>query len=240
MLNMIKAENLKQKRTFQKVLIWLAPTITLLLAFAMVGGTNLQVGGYNWWYVFILPAGMALICALVINNDSTRKFHGLFSVIVDKDKIWYSKIILCTIYLLVTCLIFFVEISLVGFLFGNTIAVKDSFIASVTLFVTCAWQIPLFMYIAMKFKVGITVLISLICNFGIAAVCAVKSIWWIPFAIPARLMCYIIGILPNGLIVEAGTYEFSIGVVVIGLVITVALYVVVSVLTGRWFKEQEI
>ena len=162
MINMIKAEHLKQKHSFQKILIWLAPTLTLLFAFVLMGGNYVQLGGYNWWYMLILPGSMALIASFVINNDSKKKFHGLFSVVIDKNKIWYSKIILCTIYLSISCLIFFLEGTIWGYLFKNTISIKNSFLASVILFITYSWQIPLFMYISMKFNTGITIIISLI------------------------------------------------------------------------------
>lgn len=240
MINMIKAEHLKQKHSFQKILIWLAPTLTLLFAFVLMGGNYVQLGGYNWWYMLILPGSMALIASFVINNDSKKKFHGLFSVVIDKNKIWYSKIILCTIYLSISCLIFFLEGTIWGYLFKNTISIKNSFLASVILFITYSWQIPLFMYISMKFNTGITIIISLICNFAIGAICAVKSIWWIPFAIPARLMCYIIGVLPNGLSVESGTYIFNMKIILIALAITIILYIIISYLSALWFKNQEV
>ena len=92
MFNMIKAEHLKQKSTFQKVLIWLGPTITLLLVLVLMGGNYIQSGGYNWWYMFILPASLTMISSFVINNDSKRTFHGLFSVVIDKDKIFPKAI----------------------------------------------------------------------------------------------------------------------------------------------------
>ena len=142
MFNMIKAEHLKQKSTFQKVLIWLGPTITLLLVLVLMGGNYIQSGGYNWWYMFILPASLTMISSFVINNDSKRTFHGLFSVVIDKDKIWYSKIILCTIYLGITCLIFFLEVTIMGYLFKCTIPIQFSFLASVLLFILSSWQIP--------------------------------------------------------------------------------------------------
>ena len=53
MINMIKSEHLKLKNSFQKMLIWLAPTITLLLASILIGGNYIQSGGYNWWYILI-------------------------------------------------------------------------------------------------------------------------------------------------------------------------------------------
>lgn len=240
MINMIKSEHLKQKHSFQKILIWLAPTITLLLAFILMGGNYVQLGGYNWWYMLILPGSTALIASSIINNDSKKKFHCLFSVVINKDKIWYSKIMLCTIYLAISCLIFFLGGSIWGYLFKDTMSIKNSFFASVVLFVTYSWQIPLFMYISMKFNTGITIIISLICNFFIGAICAVTSIWWIPFAIPARLMCYIIGVKPNGLPVEDGTYIFNIKIILIALAITIILYMIISYLSAIWFKKQEV
>ena len=227
MINMIKAEHLKQKHSFQKILIWLAPTITLLLAFVLMGGNYIQIGGYNWWYTLILPGSMALISALVINNDSSRKFHGLFGVVIDKDKIWYSKVIL-------------MEVTIMGYLFKFTISIKNSFLASIILFITYSWQIPLSMFLSMKFKTGVTVIISMLCNLGIGVICAVKSTWWIPFAIPSRLMCHVIGVLPNGLPVEKGTYMFNIKIILIGLIITVMLYMIIFYLSGKWFKGQEV
>lgn len=240
MINMIKAEHLKQKHSFQRVLIWLAPTLTLLLAFVLMGGNYIQPGGYNWWYILILPGSIALTASFVIINDSSKNFHGLFSIVIDKDKIWYSKIMLCTIYLAIECLIFFLEVTIMGYLFKSTISIKDSFLASVILFITYSWQIPLIMYLSMKFKIGVAVLISMICNCGIAIICAVKSTWWIPFAIPSRLMCHVIGVLPNGLLVESESYIFDIKIILIGLTVTAILYMVISYISARWFKNQEV
>lgn len=240
MINMIKAEHLKQKHSFQRVLIWLAPTLTLLLAFVLMGGNYIQPGGYNWWYILILPGSIALTASFVIINDSSKNFHGLFSIVIDKDKIWYSKIMLCTIYLAIECLIFFLEVTIMGYLFKSTISIKDSFLASVILFITYSWQIPLIMYLSMKFKIDVAVLISMICNCGIAIICAVKSTWWIPFAIPSRLMCHVIGVLPNGLLVESESYIFDIKIILIGLTVTAILYMVISYISARWFKDQEV
>lgn len=56
---MVRAEHLKQKRSFQKILLWLVPTITLLLAFVLMGGKYIQYGRYNWWYILILPGSLS-------------------------------------------------------------------------------------------------------------------------------------------------------------------------------------
>ena len=41
------AELLKQKRSFNKILLWLAPTVTILLALLLMRGRFLLAGAYN-------------------------------------------------------------------------------------------------------------------------------------------------------------------------------------------------
>lgn len=69
---------------------------------------------------------------------------------------------------------------------------------------------------------------------------ALTPIWWIPFAIPSKLMCYIIRVMPNGLSVDAGAYPFDIKVILIGVLVTITLYIVTSYLTAKWFEKQEV
>lgn len=240
MYNMVKSEHLKQKHSFQKGLLWIAPTITLLLTFILMGPMYAQNGAYNWWYVFILPGSLTIMGAFVITKDSKRKFHGLFSVVIDKKKLWYSKIILCTIYLGLSCLLFFIEIILIGYMTEVTISVKASLIGAILLFMLFSWQIPLWMWMAMKVNTGFTIAISMVCNVLFTVVCSLKSTWWIPFATPARIMCYIVGILPNGLPVDDGSYPFNITIILSGVSIAIVLYFAISYLTAKWFERQEV
>ncbi|WP_207707430.1 lantibiotic immunity ABC transporter MutE/EpiE family permease subunit [Clostridium tarantellae] len=240
MYALMKAELLKQKHSFHKKLVWLAPIVTIFIAIILMGGGYIQSGSYNWWYTIILPASLTIISSLTIVNEQKGKFHGLFSSLVHIKKLWYSKIIVCTLYLALTCLTFFIGITLSGVLFGSQISLIDSFIASLILFILFAWQIPLWMYLSMKVNISFSVILSLICNFGIAVIFAVKTVWWIPFAIPARLMCSIIGILPNGLNVDGGSYLLNDNVIPVGIFINVTLYVVLSYLTAKCFEKQEV
>lgn len=85
-----------------------------------------------------------------------------------------------------------------------------------------------------------SVVLSFICNFGVAAICAIKPIWWIPFAIPARVMIPVIGVLPNGLYVEEGSQFINSGVIPTGIYITMVLYLALSYFTAKWFETQEV
>lgn len=240
MKSTIKAELLKQKHTFHKKLIWIAPIITILIAFLLMGGAYIQNGAYNWWYMLILPGGLTMMTSFILVNDKKRKFHGLFNVLIDVKKLWYSKIAVSTIYLALTCLIFFLGITISGVVFGSQISVINSLIASILLFTLFLWQIPLWMFISMKINTEFSVILSIICNFGISAICAINSMWWIPFAIPARVMIQVIGVMPNGLNVEVGSNLINGNVMPLAIFISIALYLTLSYLLAKWFEKQEV
>ena len=188
----------------------------------------------------LLPGCFTMTSAFTVAREQKKNRHGLFGVAVDKKKLWLAQIILGTLFLLTTCLVFFVGITLGGLLFGQTIGVGVSLLASVLLFVTFAWQIPLWMFITEKIGTFSTVLISLLCNFGIAVICAVESFWWIPFSIPARLMCPTIGVLPNGLRVEVGSNMEDPAVILPGVLIAILLFILLTIATTSWFKKREV
>lgn len=240
MLNFLQSGWLKEKHSFNKVVVWLAPVLTILLALLLMGGRYLQSGAYNWWYTMLLPGCFTMFSAFTVAREQKKNRHGLLGVAVDKKKLWLAQIILCTLLLLTTCLVFFIGITLGGLLFGQTIGIGASFIASVLLFVTTAWQIPLWMFVAEKIGTFSTVLISLLCNFGVAVLCAVESFWWIPFSIPARLMCPIIGVLPNGLRVEVGSNMEDPSVILPGVLIAIMLFILLTIATAAWFQKQEV
>lgn len=235
-----KAEMLKQKRSFNKVLLWLVPLLTILLALVLMGGNQLQDGAYNWWYVLLLPGCFTMFSAFTVTKERKKNRHGLLGIAVQKKKLWLTQILVCTFFLFVTCMFFFVFITIGGILFGNAVTILESFIASILLFITFAWQIPLWMFITEKTGSFITVLLSMFCNFAVAVICAVESYWWIPFAIPARLMCACIHVLPNGLQVEVGSELADKGVILPGIIITVVLFALQTMLTAVRFEKCEV
>lgn len=240
MLNFLQSGWLKEKHSFNKVILWLAPALTILLALFLMGGRYLQGGAYNWWYTMLLPGCFTMFSAFTVAREQKKNRHGLLGVAVDKKKLWLAQIILCALFLLTTCLVFFIGITLGGLLFGQTIGVGASFIASVLLFITFSWQIPLWMFVTEKVGTFSTVLISLLCNFGVAVICAVERFWWIPFSIPARLMCPTIGVLPNGLRVEIGSSMEDPAVILPGVLIAVTLFILLTIATSCWFQKREV
>lgn len=239
MINYIKAEFLKQKNSFNQKIIWLVPMVVVIISFLLMGAGYVQTASYNWWYVLFLPFTFTYISASIMKKEKKYNYHGLFGIVHNKKKLWYAKIAIGTVYLLVTCILFFVITMIAGFIFVKQITVVNNLLASLLLFVTFAWQIPLFMLITLKLNMFVSILISLVCNLMIACICAVESYWWVPFSIPARLMCPVIKVLPNGLLMSNDNPLSSNQVIIPGILITVVLYVVLNIITSKIFEKQE-
>lgn len=240
MKSMIKSELLKQRHTFHKKLIFIAPILTILISFLLMDGAYIQSGAYNWWYMLILPASLTMISSFILVNDKKKKFHYLFTVLIDIKKLWYSKIVISTIYLGLMCLIFFLTLTISGIIFGSNISIFNSLIASILLFILFLWQIPLWMFISMKINIAFSIIFSIICNLGIASIFAIGNRWWIPFSIPAKVMIKVIGIMPNGLLVEENSKLISYNIILICICISIGLFLVLSYFLAKWFENQEV
>lgn len=240
MYNLLKAECLKQKRRFSLKLLWAAPLVPLLLAFLLMGGRFLLEGSFNWWYTMLLPGALAMLVSFTGSAEKKHNRHGLFSVMTDKKKLWFAQLILHTIFLFLMNLIFFVFVSAAGAFLGISMPFFDSFTASLVLSVTFAWQIPLFMFLCEKAGAFCSIFVSLLFNMGFGIFFAATKLWYIPFSIPARLMCPIIRVLPNGLPVPAGSSLENTSVIFPGLLITALLYIALSLVTAGWFARKEV
>lgn len=240
MVNYLKSEFLKQKHHFSLKLLWLGPLVAIALVIILMGGQFFVEGAFNWWYTMILPGALSMIVSFTVSAEKKHNHHGLFSVSIDKKKLWISQLVMNTILLLFTNIIFFIVLSAVGTGIGVSIPFLNSFIASLVLFLTFAWQIPFFMFISEKIGSFFSIMLSLLCNMGFGIFFAATRLWYVPFAIPARLMAPIIKVQPNGLPLEAGNHLGDTSVVFTGIVITVALYLLFSAITTLWFHHREV
>ncbi|MCJ1219440.1 lantibiotic immunity ABC transporter MutE/EpiE family permease subunit [Paenibacillus polymyxa] len=237
----IAAEHLKLKRTFTKKLVWLAPIVTLLLCTGLMGGHMFQSASYNWWYIMLLPGALTLMCSGVIQKDGKKlKYRAILGMSVDSAQVWYGKIGVCVRLLMVSSIILFVGITLGGFVFSSSVTLAGSVAATLILFVTFLWQIPLCLFLTDRIGMFATLIINMLGNVACTILFATSSIWWaVPYAIPARLMCAVIQVLPNGLAVLSEDPLLDRGVIVPGLVITVGLFMILSVLTAMSFRKRE-
>jgi ABC-2 type transport system permease protein len=234
------AEYQKLKRTFTKKSIWLAPIVSILLCALLTRGYMVQNGSYNQWSSFLLPGMLTLICVSVIEKDKKKmNYRGILCLPVNPQKIWIGKMGVCVFLYFVSCIVFLVGITLVGLVFGSSIPLIQSAAGSALLFITFLWQIPLCMFLTDRLSMFITVCINLAGNIACTIFVSKTAYWWIPYAIPARLMCPVIKVLPNGLSVPANDPLLSTSVILPGVLITLILFIALSVLTALSYRKLE-
>ncbi|MGG2108042.1 lantibiotic immunity ABC transporter MutE/EpiE family permease subunit [Lysinibacillus pakistanensis] len=240
MISIVRAERLKWKKTFIVKLVWLAPIVAIALTALLMGGSFFQKGAYNWWYTMLLPGALTICCAIVMEKDAKLKYHSILAMPIDLKKIWFGKILACSAWLLFISLIFFTGITAGGILFGNSFSFINSLTGSLLIFVTFLWQIPLCLFLAAKLGTYMAIFINLVGNLAGMIAFANGDFWYsVPYAITARLICPTLKILPNGLPVPEGSPLLSMSVIVPGILIALAWFVLISFFTARWFQKRE-
>ncbi|WP_018750253.1 lantibiotic immunity ABC transporter MutE/EpiE family permease subunit [Paenibacillus sanguinis] len=241
MMTCIQAELLKVKRTFTLKLVWLAPLLTLLLCAALMAGQYLQTATYNWWYTLLLPGTLTLLCTGVIQKDCKKlKYHAILGLPIHPSTIWLGKIGVAALLLLASSFLLFVYVSLSGWIFPALLSLTDSAVASLLLFLSFLWQVPLCLYLADRIGMFATLILNILGNGACAVLLATTPLWWIvPYAIPARLMCAAIGVLPNGLPVPSGDTLLDRSVMLPGVLVALVWFVLLSAITMLAFRNRE-
>ncbi|MGG0901096.1 lantibiotic immunity ABC transporter MutE/EpiE family permease subunit [Bacillus subtilis] len=237
MINYMKAENLKFKRTFSRKMIILVPLLNIGFSFLM----NIQFfvpGTFNWWSIIFMPVMIALFCSLSHQKEKkASNYNGTYSLPIDLGRLWYSKIVIIMIYSLLSQIVFLVFMLLMGFVIADfAIVTLSTIAASLLLWVTSLWQIPLCLFVAKKWGLTIAVMLNLIGTLVLGIMPASRSFWWfIPWSWPIRMMCPTIGIHPNGLLLEKNDPLLSWMVVPPAILISILLFLIIAFLTSRSF-----
>lgn len=239
MPGIIRSEYLKHKRTFSVKLTWIMPVTTLLLSFVLMGGRLFQFGAYNWWYTLLLPGSLSVFCAAVIQRDEKMKYRGVLPFPVDLSRIWLGKVITGLLFLLSSCIVFFLGVTIGGYLAGQDIALFSSVCGILVLFITFSWQVPFCMFLTTKIGMFGAILINMFASFGFSILSVKDGLWLVPYALPARLMCPILKLHPNGIPLEAENVLLNTSVIVPGIAIAVSACILLTLLTALRFRRQE-
>ncbi len=242
MLNYIKAENLKCRRTFGKKNTYIAPITVLLLAF--LSPLWYQACAFNWWYLLILPGFIALSCYFVHQKEEKKlNYRAVFSLPIDLRKIWIAKNIMISMNLFIACVVLLIGINLVGIFFSraHNIPVLNAVIATIIMVITSLWQIPLCLFLSKKLGAFGVILINVGAGVIFSISMVSKSLWWLcPYTWTTRLMCPILGVLPSGLFAEPGDPLLNPNAIPIGIGMAILLFIILMLITTNWFKNQEV
>ncbi|WEV37519.1 lantibiotic immunity ABC transporter MutE/EpiE family permease subunit [Lactobacillus sp. ESL0677] len=190
----------------------------------------------------MLPIEVALISSYILENDKKQHYFNLKLTPISYIKICLAKIITGCCYLLVTNIIMMFLVLGVGSLFGKQLMLGRVLQATILLTVCFAWQIPLGMLLELKLPAILTLIIMFIVNifFASQTFAGSRTLWIIPFAIPARLMATILGVNPNGVLLAKNSYLHAKTVILPGVLLTVTLFGVLVVVLGHYFKEDNL
>ena len=239
MINMLQSENLKYKRTFAKLVVFIAPMY--VFAYSLFMNQYFFVNAMNWWSFVILPFIIAIVTALsVIIETKAGQYRTLKSKNINLKNMWTSKIIVIGYYTFISSIVIIVSFLVIKLLYNsNLIDIKNLIIGTIIIWITTLILIPICLFIAEKF--GDFAAIVVTCG-GIVAgvIVSVEPMWYLcPWSISSRLMCPILGLNPNGMLLEPGDPLLDSSVILIGLVVSIAGFIILSLLTSLWFAKKE-
>lgn len=241
----LKSENLKHKHTFTRVLILLAPVVTVLMT--SLAPMWFQVNAFNWWYVFLYPGFLTLLCVMIEHRDSgKKKYQTVFTLPVSLSKIWLAKIETTGLYVLIGNLIFLILNVLGGFILvqlagqAMMICVSNAFLGTVCIILTTLWQIPFCLWLAKKTGLFLALMLNAGIGSFLGVLLASTSSWFFcPYSWASRLMIPILHIMPNGTLAQDVAFEMAPITVVLTLAASLLLFVFLSVITTKEFEKQE-
>ncbi|MDR0880377.1 MAG: lantibiotic immunity ABC transporter MutE/EpiE family permease subunit [Clostridioides sp.] len=243
MLQIIKSEHLKLKRTFSLKILFLMPVITAVVGIILMTGSYVQTSSYNWWYTMLLQATIAIISSGIVQKDSKIGYRAIMGFPIKPEKIWTGKALTGLILLAFTNFIFLVLMAVIGLVFEPDFTITTCILASVIITIAFAWQVPLCMFLTAKIGMFATLLINIVLSFVCIAMLSTKAgLWAVPYAIPGRLMAAVLKIHPNGIPLENIEGAAALGntnVILPGIVISVVLCIALILITGAAFKNQE-
>ncbi|WMM24145.1 lantibiotic immunity ABC transporter MutE/EpiE family permease subunit [Tissierella sp. MB52-C2] len=238
MIDIIKSEFQKSKRTSINKFIIITPLLALLFSFSWGGGQN---GAYNWWYTMFLPGMLAIISSQVIIMEKKVGYKGILLYPTDKKDIWLGKIIYISILTIITSLIFMMGIIIIGFVDEPVIPLKANILATIILIITFLFQIPMSLFLTARFNMFVTVLFNIgMTIFGVVNFGTNSFLKFSPYGIISSLMCPILKILPNGLPVPENSPLLNGNTILRDIFINIVAFLILTILTTIWFKKKEV
>ena len=254
------SETLKTKRTMLRKLLIFIPILSVGLAsiFDFLGGDikSAYITSINHWSLLWLPALIALLtCMFHKLEQNSTGYKTIFSFPIDLRKSWISKIILLSLFTLVSSVFLGILLLILNFtiiktptsevlIMGQHLSVVpfyNYFIAIIISWLVSLWQIPLCLWLSKKINFFVLLFITCAANLELGAGKAASSLWWMnPWTWPLRLQCPLLHLHPNCLPLESNSTLLNSGVIPIGMLLGVFLFLILTFLTSFSFKKSEV
>lgn len=241
MLNIVRAEHLKTRKSMGRALTWGFPMIVFVLAFVLtLGMTNAYAESvWNWWYTLLLPGMLAITCYLSIMREKRTGYYHLITLPTGKRRLMMGKILYMGCVALASNILIFAGASLGGFLLATCVPLRGAAIGVVALTVSQLWEIPLFLFLSERFGMIVELLVCLFLTVGGTILASTGKWYFFASAIPMRILSPLLHILPNGLRAEEGNPLLDAGVVLPGICLSIIWFILATILFLYWFDKRE-
>ena len=238
-MNYLKSEHLKFKRTISNKLLFIIPFITAIFAWIVGGFFGFQYTTIYWWYAFLLPGAIAILCSLSHRKeDSAGKYYSVFSMPLNLSKFEMAKGVILIEKLLVAGIFLALLISISNIISPVTAvySVPQSMVGSIAIVLASVWQIPLCLYLTRKIGLFVPIILNTILGIFLPILLGNTAIWWlVPYCWAAKLAEPLMGIELNGTF--AGNPRLSI-IVFISIVLSIFLFVILSFADAKDFSKR--
>ncbi len=243
-----QAEQLKYRNSSMQKVTVLMPFCSVFFA-AMLTHNFFTVDSYNWWYMILFPGMAAIVCGMISAKDGREKNRTIFTMPCDPGQIWDAKVFYgaCISGIATIVMTFFTVFG--GWLMETALHIKFTLnpsvpmqvAASLVMWVSFLWQIPFCLFLSQKIGTFWTLLIHVASYFVISEDVSLTPYYMlVPQALSARMMCPLLGVLPNGLPAVPGELTYSPQMtdpqsLLIGIPASVLWFVLLWFLTRKWF-----
>lgn len=238
-MNYLRSEHLKFKRTISNKLLFIIPLITVIFAWVVGGFIGLQYTALYWWYAFLLPGAIAILCSLSHRKEENAgKYYSVFSMPINFSKFEITKGIVLIEKLLVAAIFLALVISISNIISPATAvySVLQSIVGSIGIILTSVWQIPLCLYLVRKTGLFLPIVLNTVLGIFLPIALGNTLVWWlVPYCYAAKLAEPLMGIELNGTF--AGDYKFSI-TVLISITLSILLFLILSYADAKDFSKR--
>lgn len=239
-MNYLKAEHLKFKRTISNKLLIIAPLLTALFAWIVGGFHGFQYMTFYWWYAFLLPGTIAILCSLAHQKEERAgKYYSVLSASISLKQFEYAKVLILIEKLLVAA-VFLAVFAAVSNLISPALAVYSmgrNFAGSVALMVASIWQVPLCLFLARKTGLLLPIAANTLLGILIPSLLGNTSLAWLcPYCWAAKTAELLMGIESNGTFAGVAAFSWSVS---LPLIFSVILCVLLTLWDAANFSKKE-
>ena len=238
-MNYLKSEHLKFKRTAINRLVFLTPLLTAVFAWIVGGFTGFQYIAFYWWYAFLLPGTIAILCSLSHRKEENAgKYYSVFSMPASLLKFETAKVMILTEKLLLAALIFAMLVSVSHLIAPATVvySVGESICGSIGIILSSLWQIPLCLFLARRAGAFLPVVLNSILGIFLPIVSGNTAVWYfVPYCYAAKLAEPLMGIQLNGTF--TGSSSFSV-TALISIALSFLLFAVFTYADAKDFSKR--